>query len=79
MGKHGDLAHPDLSARIAADGGLTEPNPATFCTPGPKGYTDHPVLAGPAKAVATKRWNDPFTARQRPGSPGAGGTSGPAG
>ena len=38
------LANPDLPARIAAKASLNAPNPATFYTPGPVGYTDYPAL-----------------------------------
>jgi N-ethylmaleimide reductase len=38
------LANPDLPARIAAGAELTAPNPATFYSPGPVGYTDYPFL-----------------------------------
>ena len=38
------LANPDLPARIAAKASLNAPNPATFYTPGPEGYTDYPAL-----------------------------------
>lgn len=40
------LANPDLPARIAAGAPLNAPNPATFYTPGPAGYTDYPVMPG---------------------------------
>jgi len=36
------LANPDLPARINSGAPLNEPNPATFYTPGPAGYTDYP-------------------------------------
>jgi N-ethylmaleimide reductase len=39
------LANPDLPARIQAHAPLNTPNPATFYTEGPVGYTDYPVLA----------------------------------
>lgn len=39
------LANPDLPARIAAGAELTAPNPGTFYSPGPEGYTDYPFLA----------------------------------
>ncbi len=39
------LANPDLPARIRKGSALNEPNPATFYTPGPEGYTDYPTLA----------------------------------
>ncbi|MFZ4763757.1 MAG: alkene reductase [Roseimicrobium sp.] len=38
------LANPDLPARIQANAALTAPNPATFYSPGPVGYTDYPFL-----------------------------------
>jgi len=38
------LANPDLPKRIATNAPLTAPNPATFYTPGPVGYTDYPSL-----------------------------------
>lgn len=39
------LANPDLPARIKADAPLNAPNPATFYSPGPEGYTDYPAMA----------------------------------
>ena len=39
------LANPDLPARIKAGAPLNAPNPATFYTPGPVGYTDYPAMA----------------------------------
>ena len=39
------LANPDLPARIAAGAPLNAPNPATFYTQGPVGYTDYPAMA----------------------------------
>lgn len=38
------LANPDLPARIKVDAPLNQPDPATFYSPGAKGYTDYPVL-----------------------------------
>jgi len=38
------LANPDLPKRIATNAPLTAPNPATFYTPGPVGYTDYASL-----------------------------------
>ena len=38
------LANPDLPARIRAGAPLNTPNPATFYTHGPEGYTDYPSL-----------------------------------
>jgi N-ethylmaleimide reductase len=39
------LANPDLPARIRAGAALNTPDPATFYSAGPKGYTDYPCLA----------------------------------
>lgn len=39
------LANPDLPARIATGAALNAPNPSTFYSPGPEGYTDYPFLA----------------------------------
>ncbi len=38
------LANPDLPARIQAKAPLNTPNPATFYSAGPEGYTDYPSL-----------------------------------
>ena len=38
------LANPDLVARISAHAELNAPDPATFYTQGPEGYTDYPTL-----------------------------------
>lgn len=38
------LANPDLVARWRTGTAMNEPDMATFYTPGPKGYTDYPVL-----------------------------------
>ena len=40
------LANPDLPARMQSDAPLNDLDMATFYTPGPKGYTDYPALAG---------------------------------
>ena len=40
------LANPDLVARWRTGAALNAPDMATFYTPGPKGYTDYPVLNG---------------------------------
>jgi N-ethylmaleimide reductase len=40
------LANPDLDKRIAEGAELNPPDYATLYTPGAKGYTDYPVLAG---------------------------------
>jgi N-ethylmaleimide reductase len=39
------LANPDLLRRWQTGAVLNTPDPATFYTPGPKGYTDYPALA----------------------------------
>jgi N-ethylmaleimide reductase len=39
------LANADLIVRLRQNAALNEPDPATFYTPGPKGYTDYPTLA----------------------------------
>ena len=41
----GFLATPDLPERIAKGAEWNTPNPDTFYTPGPEGYTDYPTLA----------------------------------
>ena len=38
------LANPDLPARLKANAKLNDPNPNTFYTQGPEGYTDYPTL-----------------------------------
>ncbi len=38
------LANPDLVQRFVQGAPLNTPNPATFYTPGPVGYTDYPTL-----------------------------------
>ncbi len=40
------LANPDLVARMRAEAPLNAPDMTTFYTPGAKGYTDYPALAG---------------------------------
>jgi N-ethylmaleimide reductase len=39
------LANPDLPERIRRNAPLNAPDPKTFYTPGPAGYTDYPALA----------------------------------
>lgn len=39
------ISNPDLPARIRKNAPLAEPDPATFYSPGPHGYTDYPALA----------------------------------
>jgi 2,4-dienoyl-CoA reductase-like NADH-dependent reductase (Old Yellow Enzyme family) len=38
------IANPDLPARFASNAPLTAPDPSTFFSPGPHGYTDYPML-----------------------------------
>jgi N-ethylmaleimide reductase len=38
------LANPDLPKRWQTGAALNAPDPSTFYTPGPKGYTDYPAL-----------------------------------
>ena len=40
------IANPDLVDRMRQDAPLNAPVPDTFYTPGAKGYTDYPMLAG---------------------------------
>lgn len=40
------IANPDLVERMRQDAPLNAPVPDTFYTPGAKGYTDYPTLAG---------------------------------
>ena len=40
----GVLANPDLVKRWQTGAALNMPDPATFYTPGEKGYTDYPAL-----------------------------------
>ncbi len=47
------LANPDLIERMQAGLALNAPDPATFYTPGAKGYTDYPRAEAVAEAVAT--------------------------
>ncbi len=44
------LANPDLVERMRRGAPLNAPDPATFYTPGAKGYTDYPLLS--AQAIA---------------------------
>jgi 2,4-dienoyl-CoA reductase-like NADH-dependent reductase (Old Yellow Enzyme family) len=39
------IANPDLPRRFALHSPLNTPQPETFYSPGPKGYTDYPALA----------------------------------
>jgi N-ethylmaleimide reductase len=38
------LANPDLPERFCRGAALNPPDPATFYSPGPAGYTDYPTL-----------------------------------
>ncbi len=38
------IANPDLVERFRTGADLNEPNPGTFYTPGPEGYTDYPFM-----------------------------------
>ncbi len=40
------IANPDLPERIRLGSPLNTPDPATFYTPGPEGYTDYPTITG---------------------------------
>ncbi|HSN05595.1 MAG TPA: alkene reductase [Nitrospira sp.] len=54
------IANPDLVERFQTAGPLAEPDAATFYTPGPKGYTDYPVLGTEALVgalAAGGRWS----------------------
>ena len=37
------IANPDLPERLRSHAALNEPQPATFYTKGPEGYTDYPA------------------------------------
>ncbi len=39
------VANPDLVTRLERDAALNAPDPSTFFSSGPKGYTDYPTLA----------------------------------
>lgn len=41
---HHYISNPDLVERLRADAEIVEPDASTFYSPGPKGYTDYPVL-----------------------------------
>lgn len=43
------IANPDLPERFAKDAPLNAPDPSTFYSSGPKGYTDYPTLAEAAE------------------------------
>jgi 2,4-dienoyl-CoA reductase-like NADH-dependent reductase (Old Yellow Enzyme family) len=39
------IANPDLPARFTSHASLNAPDPSTFFTSGPHGYTDYPALS----------------------------------
>ena len=39
------IANPGLPARFSSNASLNVPDPSTFFTPGPYGYTDYPALS----------------------------------
>jgi N-ethylmaleimide reductase len=51
------LANPDLEKRIAENGPLAKPDPATAYTPGPHGYTDYPTLGASLEKVVVVESN----------------------
>ena len=55
------LANPDLVERWKTGAPLNPPDMDTFYTPGPKGYTDYPVLAPsrPDRAPELSAKNEP--------------------
>ena len=46
------ISNPDLPRRFKLGAPLSEPDQATFYTPGERGYTDYPALGQPARASA---------------------------
>jgi 2,4-dienoyl-CoA reductase-like NADH-dependent reductase (Old Yellow Enzyme family) len=44
------LANPDLPARFASHASLNTPDPSTYYSPGPHGYTDYPKLSAPEES-----------------------------
>jgi hypothetical protein len=46
------IANPDLPVRFANNAPLNTPDPATYFTPGPHGYTDYPALSAPQEVMA---------------------------
>jgi N-ethylmaleimide reductase len=47
------LANPDLVSRMQQNAPLNEPDPSTFYTPGPKGYTDYPAFSSAEVGLQT--------------------------
>lgn len=41
---HHYISNPDLAERVESGALLSEPDPSTFYSPGPRGYTDYPAL-----------------------------------
>jgi 2,4-dienoyl-CoA reductase-like NADH-dependent reductase (Old Yellow Enzyme family) len=46
------IANPDLPARFASNVPLNTPDPSTYFTPGPHGYTDYPKLSASEDSMA---------------------------
>jgi 2,4-dienoyl-CoA reductase-like NADH-dependent reductase (Old Yellow Enzyme family) len=46
------IANPDLAVRFANNAPLNTPDPATYFTPGPHGYTDYTALAASEESMA---------------------------
>jgi len=46
------IANPDLPARFASNLPLNAPDPGTFFTSGPRGYTDYPAVSTANDAMA---------------------------
>jgi 2,4-dienoyl-CoA reductase-like NADH-dependent reductase (Old Yellow Enzyme family) len=46
------IANPDLAVRFANNAPLNTPDPATYFTPGPHGYTDYPALGASEESMA---------------------------
>jgi N-ethylmaleimide reductase len=44
------ISNPDLVTRLEQNAELTQPDPSTFYTPGPEGYTTYPALTEKASA-----------------------------
>jgi 2,4-dienoyl-CoA reductase-like NADH-dependent reductase (Old Yellow Enzyme family) len=45
------LANPDLPERFGQGAPLNEPDPSSFYSPGPAGYTDYPALNTPTRTA----------------------------
>ena len=46
------ISNPDLPARFASNSPLNAPQPSTYFTPGPHGYTDYPALSASEESMA---------------------------